>query len=104
MYTEIEMAARVRKLKKDLFIKGLLNRKDLDIFLTHSPAEGFGDLQDPAHRGFRCFNEVLMEMKPKYHIYGHVHREYGRIDRESLHESGTCGINVSGMYVLDIDC
>ena len=74
----------------------------VDILLTHSPAYGHGDLTDPAHSGFRCFNEILMEIRPAYHIYGHVHMEYGRLDRESVHPSGTREINVSGMYILEV--
>ncbi len=114
-YTEGEMKARVRKVSwilrnyamADRILSGSRSgqsqvRPPLDILLTHSPAEGHGDLPDPAHTGFRCFNEILMDMKPQYHIYGHVHMEYGRITRESTHESGTCSINVCGMYILDI--
>lgn len=102
MYTEEEMAVRVRKLRENLFLKNLLNRKDIDILLTHSPASGHGDLEDMAHHGYQCFNEVLMDMKPAYHIYGHVHMEYGRLSRESTHPAGTEEINVSGMYVFEI--
>ena len=114
-FTEEEMKARAGKLKwvlkdyslADRVLSGMPRRSDgtfspLDILLTHSPSFGHGDLPDRAHMGFKCFNEILMEIKPAYHIYGHVHMEYGRIDRESVHPSGTNEINVSGMYILDV--
>ncbi len=74
----------------------------LDILLTHSPAFGHGDMPDPSHTGFKCFNEILMYAKPAYHFYGHVHNEYGQVARECVHESGTREINVCGMYILEI--
>ena len=114
MYTEKEMEQRTRKLMrcKDM---GLAGRSSLfrnhraetpqdtvDILLTHAPCLGYGDLDDLPHRGFACFNELLERWHPAYHLYGHVHMEYGMIDRETIHPSGTHLINVSGMYILDI--
>ncbi|MBQ3371063.1 MAG: metallophosphoesterase [Mogibacterium sp.] len=113
MYSEREMASRVRRLSMRIKL-GLINhsekkhaRRDasgapVDIFLTHAPCRGYGDLGDLAHTGFSCFNRFLSDFRPKYHCYGHVHMEYARIRRVSEHPSGTQLINVSGMYILDI--
>ena len=113
MYSEREMASRVRHLSMRIKL-GLINRSDkkcakrdasgapVDIFLTHAPCRGYGDLDDLAHTGFSCFNRFLADFRPKYHCYGHVHMEYSRIRRVSGHPSGTQLINVSGMYLLDI--
>ncbi len=46
-YTERQMERRIRKLKFKLFRAG-----GVDIVVTHSPAKGFGDAADYAHRGF----------------------------------------------------
>ena len=51
MYTEREMAKRVRKLSRKVKMVG-----GCDILLTHAPAAGVGDLDDLPHRGFECFN------------------------------------------------
>ena len=114
-FTEAEMKARVGKLKwvlkdyslADRVLSGMPRRKDgtfspLDILLTHSPSFGHGDMPDPAHTGFRCFNEIMTDIKPAYHIYGHVHMEYGMVSREEDHPSGAHQINVSGMYILEL--
>lgn len=130
MYTEREMAARVHRLSRNIR-RGVVRRvngrqavsRDLrdktrrlsgraagsaeadpvvDILLTHAPCRGYGDLEDLPHRGFDCFNSLFNELRPRYHCYGHVHMEYGMIDREAEHPSGTHLINVSGMYLLDL--
>ena len=123
MYTEEEMAQRVRRLKKKIH-RGIFTDVDgreisrlkravrfgsagrsaggIDIVLTHAPCRGYGDLEDPAHRGFACFNELLEEVRPRVHCYGHIHAEYGRIEREAQHPSGARLINVSGMYLFEI--
>lgn len=113
-FTEAEMKARVKKLRwmlKDYSIADKLLAADaqqggsvtpLDILLTHSSAFGHGDLPDPTHTGFKCFNEILMDMKPAYHIYGHVHQEYGMITRECTHPSGTKEVNACGMHIIEL--
>lgn len=59
MYTEREMAKRVRKLSRKVRMVG-----GCDILLTHAPAAGMGDLDDLPHRGFECFNAVLESWGP----------------------------------------
>ena len=118
MYTEREMEARVRKAERDIrkcrLTDSLLSiiRQDLkdgdekeqsgfDILLTHSPCRGYGDMEDLPHRGFECFNYLLNKYSPQLHCYGHVHREYGRIERAIMHPSGTLLINGSGHHIID---
>ena len=77
--------------------------RPIDILLTHAPSLGHGDLDDLPHRGFACFNDLIESLRPLYHCYGHVHREYDPMKkRESEHPSDTHLINVGGMYILDI--
>ncbi len=119
MYTEEEMAARVRKAEreirsrkmKDLLLgcvkpdadggEGSHKKPAFDILLTHAPCRGYGDMEDLPHRGFECFNGLLNKYSPQLHCYGHVHREYGRIDRLITHPSGTLLINGSGYQIID---
>ena len=118
MYTEQEMAERVRRAERAIRKSGLTgklrslvtlsacgsdkNKKPgFDILLTHAPCRGYGDMEDLPHRGFECFNGLLNKYSPQLHCYGHVHREYGRIDRRITHPSGTLLINCSGHQIID---
>lgn len=119
MFTEQEMEKRISGLKRtvriDRFRGRLKGRKSCDILLTHAPCKGYGDLDDLPHRGFDCFNELLTIQHPRFHVYGHVHREYGnsrsgqdggRLDppgfnRLITHPSGTTLVNADSYYLLD---
>jgi Icc-related predicted phosphoesterase len=76
-------------------------RPPFDILLTHAPCRGYGDMEDLPHNGFECFNSLLNKYSPQLHCYGHMHREYGRIDRQLKHPSGTLLINCSGYHIID---
>ena len=123
MYTEREMRGKVRSLKKAIRKKAFRDRLfrlthreiesaqpdsgragQIDILLTHAPCRGYGDMEDIAHRGFECFNQLLDELQPAYHCYGHIHMEYGYGTARRIieHPSGTTLINGCGMYIFDI--
>lgn len=98
MYTEEEMAKRIRKLTGTLtYTNGF------DILLTHAPVAGYGDMEDLPHRGFECFSTLLEKWKPRYMIHGHVHQEYGGFQRSCEHPSGTKIINACGHVIIDIN-
>ena len=96
MYTESEMNHRILRLKFLLWLK------KFDILVTHSPARGFGDLDDFPHWGFQCFNNLLRRYKPRLMLHGHVHRRYKRIPSEIIHPSGTKIINVCGHKIINL--
>lgn len=96
-YTERQMARRIRRLRGALRKAG-----GLDILVTHAPAEGWGDDEDYAHRGFGCFLPLLDEYKPRYFIHGHVHASYGANRPRVLQRGETTIINAYEKYVLDI--
>lgn len=78
MFTEKEMAARIRKLRFTLWRK-----RGFDVLITHAPAHGQGDLDDLPHKGFECFLGLMDKYKPRLMIHGHVHMNYTRgISRE----------------------
>ena len=97
MYSEREMKKRIllSKMKMTLWSK-------MDIFVTHAPAKGYGDLDDYAHQGFDCFNDILNQYKPKYMLHGHVHKTYGDFKREIDHPSGTKIINAYGHVFIEL--
>lgn len=97
-YTEKEMRRRIRKLRFKLFRAG-----GVDIVVSHAPVQGYGDQDDPAHRGFECFLKLIEKYKPKYWVYGHVHKSYGSNKFQRIIQCGdTQIINASGRYELEI--
>lgn len=96
-YTEKEMRARIRRLKWRLKRLG-----GVDIVVTHSPPEGLGDGDDPAHWGFRALKELLDQYHPQYLIHGHVHTRYGVGQPRTLEYGPTTIVNACERYVLEI--
>ena len=96
-YSEREMRRRIRKLKLHLWLAG-----GVDIVVTHAPAQGLGDDEDPAHWGFEALRELLEEYKPKYLIHGHVHMRYGFARERTLQFGDTTIINACERYSFDI--
>lgn len=96
-YTERQMARRIRKLYWKIFLAG-----GVDIVLTHSPAAGYGDAEDPAHQGFECFLKLIDRVKPKYFIHGHMHLSYGHNIQRRMERNGTVIINAYDKYELEI--
>ena len=96
-YTEQQMSRRIRRLWFQLRRAG-----GVDIVLTHAPAQGYGDGEDYAHRGFACLLPLLDRYQPRYLIHGHVHMNYGA-QMERIHRRGeTTIINAYERYVLEI--
>ena len=96
-YTDRQMARRIRKLRFQLWRAG-----GVDLVVTHSPAQGYGDGEDYAHRGFECLLSLLDRYKPMYMVHGHVHMSYGA-DLPRVHQRGeTTIINAYERYILDI--
>jgi Icc-related predicted phosphoesterase len=97
MYTERQMRMRVLKARIKAALCG-----GVDLFVTHVPPGGCGDLEDLPHRGFTCFNTFLNAVRPRFMIHGHVHKTYGKFRRERIHESGTRIINAYDYYILEV--
>lgn len=96
-YTEAQMRLRIAKLRWRLWRMG-----GVDIVVTHAPPEGLGDLDDPAHWGFKALRDLLDKYQPQYLVHGHVHLRYG-LDQTRVREYGKSTIiNCSERYVLDI--
>lgn len=96
-YSEKEMRKRIRRLRFQLWRSG-----GVDIVVTHAPAKGLGDGEDPAHWGFEALLELLDKYHPQYLLHGHVHLSYGH-DRTRLRTHGeTTVINTSERYVLEL--
>lgn len=71
--------------------------RDTDILITHSPAYEMLDMVEanvgcPFDRHFGCEDlaDAIKRIKPKVHIFGHIHAGYGQD-----HINGTSSYNVS---------
>jgi len=71
--------------------------EDVDVLITHGPPLGFGDLTCTGVRAgcVELLHSVQRRIKPKYHVYGHIHEGYGvRSDGKILFiNASTCDIN-----------
>lgn len=101
MYSEAEMRRRILSLSGTMLSNKIKGKSGFDILLTHAPCRGYGDMDDLPHRGFDCFNGLLMRNKPRLHCFGHVHQEYGQFKRVIDHPSGTALVNACGYYIFD---
>lgn len=69
---------------------------EVDILITHGPVYQILDKTlSRQHVGCIDLLQKVMEIKPKYHIFGHIHEAYG-----VLHQEGIQFINAS---VLDVN-
>lgn len=56
-----------------------------DILLTHGPAYGFLDqLINEQHAGCQDLLRAVLTLKPKFHVFGHIHESYGNIKRSGI--------------------
>ncbi|MDE5845756.1 MAG: metallophosphatase domain-containing protein [Muribaculaceae bacterium] len=51
--------------------------EDTDVLITHSPAYGILDEDDNVRYGSEELLERMMMIRPKYHLFGHVHARHG---------------------------
>lgn len=96
-FTEAEMARKAARMALLASATG-----GVDVIVTHAPLRGYGDLDDLPHRGFEALGRLVERTRPRYLLHGHVHMEYGRIERVREHPCGTTIVNVCGSYVLDL--
>ena len=96
-YTEAQMRKRIQKLRFQLWRAG-----GVDLVVTHAPAHGLGDSDDPAHWGGEALRELLDKYQPKYMLHGHVHLRYGQEQIRERQYGQTRIINASERYTVEI--
>ncbi len=97
MFTEKEMASRIRRLRREIRLAG-----GFDLLLAHSPIAGLGDQEDLPHRGYGCFKSLLSEYHPRVMFHGHVHQAYAAGSFKRVREwEGIPVINACGSYLYD---
>jgi Icc-related predicted phosphoesterase len=95
-FTEKEMSSRLKKLRFSLWRK-----KRIDIFVSHAPAMGINDGEDPCHKGFGVFREILDKYKPRFFLHGHQHLSYGSGAKRLAQYGDTTVINSEGYYLFE---
>jgi len=101
-YTEAEMTAKVMRKLIPLMPLILLGRPAFDILVTHSPPREIHDGEDPAHRGFRAFRQLLSWAKPPLMVHGHLHAVRNLETTETMYAS-TRVVNVFPYRLIDWD-
>lgn len=96
-YSQAEMSRKVVALGLRAALTG-----GIDVLVTHAPVRGYGDLPDGPHEGFEAFNGLLSWVHPRLMLHGHVHLNYGIIDRERTHPSDTRLINAYGWQEIEL--
>ena len=96
-YTEAEMRRRIARLRFALRRSG-----GVDVVVAHAPPKGLGDLDDPAHRGFQAFTDLISRYHPALFLHGHVHLRYSTGLPTEQQFEGTRVINVTERCVLEL--
>jgi Icc-related predicted phosphoesterase len=64
---------------------------DTDVLITHTPPYGILDrLISGKHAECADLVHALARVKPKVHVFGHIHEAYGRVEQD-----GTIYVNAS---------
>lgn len=50
---------------------------DTDILITHQPPYGVLDFSENIHYGDNGLLEAISKVRPKYHLFGHIHNAHG---------------------------
>jgi len=75
----------------------------IDILITHFPPYGIGDLtRSGSHLGSKDLLTAILRIKPKYHIFGHVHESYG-LFKEKVNNFEIILINASAIIGFGTD-
>lgn len=83
--------------------------RDTDILVTHGPAWGKLDVAiDGAHYGCEYLRFHIKEKKPKAHLFGHMHEDYGMMfDSNTLYLNSSIvdkGLNpINDPQIIEID-
>ncbi len=70
-------------IEEELASKFSLIPDDIDILVTHSPAYGVLDelVEEGKHAGSIALENKIKIIKPRIHIFGHIHESYGQIKK-----------------------
>ena len=64
------------------YIQAILT--DTNVLITHCPPLGILDYDDKYHYGSDDLWQKVNSIKPKLHLFGHIHSDYGTIDHADI--------------------
>jgi Icc-related predicted phosphoesterase len=71
--------------EEELDAKWALIPSGLDVLITHGPPRGIQDLTNrDDHAGSRTLLHRVYEVKPRLHVFGHIHEAAGRTDADGI--------------------
>lgn len=106
-FTEKEMdkivSKAIIKVRLEQFKMALLRKKVKGIIvLSHSAPFGINDKNDPAHIGFKCFNDFIKSVSPMLWLHGHIHLQ-DMYQNQIAHSGNTTVLNTYGHKFLKIE-
>jgi len=67
-----------------------------DILVTHGPPRGKGDRTSQGEQvGCSDLLEIVKKIKPRYHVFGHIHEDHGIVEGESTTFINASVLNLS---------
>jgi Icc-related predicted phosphoesterase len=102
-YSQQEMFLRVYRLLPKIVIAQRKHRRPLDILVTHSPAAGIHDDDDPTHQGLRALNFLLDRAQPRFMLHGHTMFYRQNLQSHITRYGQTDVVNVYPFRVFEIE-
>jgi Icc-related predicted phosphoesterase len=97
-YEEWRMRSIIRRLRPTLWWHG-----GVDVVITHAPPRFIHDAEDPCHKGFRSFRQLIEKYQPAYLNHGHIHREFSDPADRITTLGRTQVVNTYGYCLLEIE-
>jgi len=67
---------------------------DTDVLITHGPPFGILDtVKTGEHVGCEELSKALLQIKPKVHVFGHIHESYGALEKHGTTYINACLCN-----------
>lgn len=67
----------------------------IDLLLTHGPPHGVLDVTSRGLRvGCEELSRALLRIRPRAHIFGHIHESYGQLQRDGIHYVNASSCNL----------
>jgi Icc-related predicted phosphoesterase len=100
-FTEAQARWGFGKLSRQLLLRRLAGKRQLDILLTHAPPLGEHAGSDHAHRGCPAMTRFALAQKPALLVHGHIHEYEGKKFETRL--GSTRVINAYGYRIVELE-
>lgn len=69
---------------------------DTDVLITHGPPYGIKDyIYDGSNVGCEDLAAAVARIKPRLHVFGHIHEDYGQLIKDGTHYVNACNCTLS---------